>query len=67
MEKYTSEAMAGMSHEELENIVSSLQSKMDETEKNRKMYQDWVNDETKRREVAEKRLDAIKVMLSTWG
>lgn len=67
MEKFTSEVLAGMTHEELESVVLSLQIEVDDLNLSRKMYQDWRNDEMNKREIAEKRLSAIKVILGTWG
>lgn len=67
MEKYTSEVLAQMSHEELENAVIELMGKVESTQKNVDMYKGFWDSEVERNNKAASKIDAIQALLKSWG
>ena len=66
MEKYTSEVLAGMSHEELENAVLEFQKELDEEKENSKMYQEYWLQVDKKCAMMKDKLKILGDLIRTW-
>lgn len=67
MEKYTKEGLAGLSQEELENAVLSLQEEAGNVVKEKSMYYDWYVREQEEKEGLRKKLETLHNLMHTWG
>lgn len=66
MEKYTKESLAGLSHEELENAVLSLQDEVSKEVETKNLYYNWADREQKDKEAMKARMDALHNLMHTW-
>lgn len=66
MEKYTKESLVGLSHEELENAVLSLQDEVGKEVEIKNMYYDWFEREQNEKEGVKARLVLIENLLHSW-
>lgn len=66
MENYTKESLVGLSHEELENAVLSLQDEVSKEVETKKMYSDWYVKEQEEKEGLRKRLETLHNLMHTW-
>lgn len=67
MEKYTKESLAELSHEELENVVLSLQDEVSKEVDTKNMYYDWYEKAEKGLKEMKAKLVVIHNILHTWG
>ena len=66
MEKYTKESLAGLSHEELEDAVLSLQDAVRKEVETKNMYYDWYERELKEKDGIKARLVVVHNLLHSW-
>lgn len=66
MEKYTKESLAGLSQEELENLVLSLQDEVRKEVETKNMYYDWFEKEQKEKDGMKARLVVVHNLLHSW-
>lgn len=67
MEKYTKESLAELSHEELENVVFSLQDEVSKEVDTKNMYYEWYEEQRKKKEDLKNRLEVLRNLMQTWG
>lgn len=66
MEKYTKESLAELSHEELENVVLSLQDEVSKEVDTKNMYYEWYEEQRKKKEDLKNRLEVLRNLMHTW-
>lgn len=66
MEKYTKESLAGLSHEELEDAVLSLQDEVRKEVETKNLYYDWCEREQKEKDSIKARLVVVHNLLHSW-
>lgn len=67
MGKYTKESLAELSHEELENVVLSLQDEVNKEVDTKNMYYEWYEEQRKKKEDLKNRLEVLRNLMQTWG